>query len=348
MLKSYRISPRSGFTLVELLVVIAIIGVLVALLLPAVQQAREAARRMQCSNNLKQLGLALHNYHDTHQSFPPRKHGTEMNAGRLSGLVSLLPFFEQQAQYDMIAMGDPVTDMPPFGPQAWLGWAPWDIAPQNLMCPSESFTGNNPSVTNYSMSSGDSIMGNRDTTNPRGMFGNIRGVRFADVIDGTSNTIMMSERRITDFGLGSQMQVRITEGTATGVGGLAESPIACMGLAVGQFYADGGSVKGRTGWRWNDGQIEKVGFTTVLPPNAPSCIEEGDPNGDGFTTVLPPTSNHPGGVMSVRADGSTHFVPDTIDTGNLGLPEMPGGFSPYGVWGALGSKAGGEVGFDGN
>src|SRR5690606_35651696 len=126
---------RSGFTLVELLVVIAIIGVLVALLLPAVQQAREAARRMQCSNNLKQMGLALHNYHDTYGSFPPRATGTthgpngdSHNNGRLNGLIPLLPFLEQGAMYDRIATGDGTRA--PFGPATWIGWEPWNTSPQ--------------------------------------------------------------------------------------------------------------------------------------------------------------------------------------------------------------------------
>ncbi|MEX1040699.1 MAG: DUF1559 domain-containing protein [Pirellulaceae bacterium] len=343
MTKSNRVSSRDGFTLVELLVVIAIIGVLVALLLPAVQQAREAARRMQCSNNLKQLGLALHNYHDTHQSFPPRKHGTTANDGRLSAYISLLPFFEQGAMYDLIAAGEPGNGIPPFGNYPWQAWAPWDISPQNLKCPSESFSGSAQNHANYSFSAGDLVLNNLNSETPRGLFGRIRGTRFADITDGTSNTIALSERRASQYGLGDKTEARIREGTATGVGGLADSPVACLAQANGQFYVNPGSVKGVTGWPWSDGQMENIGFTTVLPPNAPSCIEGNDPYSDGTTTVLPPTSNHPGGVMSVRADGSTHFVSDTIDTGNLGVSSVGAGMSPYGVWGALGTKSGGEV-----
>lgn len=349
---SYRPSPRRGFTLVELLVVIAIIGVLIALLLPAVQQAREAARRMQCSNQLKQLGLALHNYHDTYGAFVPRKQGTNdppygsgndrlTNAGRASGFIGLLPFLEQSAMYDRIAAGDSTTA--PWGPYPWLGWSVWDRAPQMLLCPSGATTNASAASTNYMFSSGDSISGNRDGTNLRGVFQRLNGVNMRDITDGTSNTIAMSERLITNFSMGTGGNaVQVQQGTATGLSGLSSNPSQCIATANGRFYADASTVKGRTGWRWTDGQIEKVGFTTVLPPNAPSCIDGSDSNGDGSTTVLPPTSNHPGGVLGMFCDGSVKFIAETIDTGDLTAAQS-NARSPYGVWGAMGSKAGGEA-----
>ena len=111
---------RRGFTLVELLVVIAIIGILVALLLPAVQAAREAARRMQCTNNHKQLGLAVHNYHDTYKSLPARAGGTQGptnldNQGWLSAWIVLLPFYEQAPMYEQITAGDAANGISPWG-----------------------------------------------------------------------------------------------------------------------------------------------------------------------------------------------------------------------------------------
>lgn len=342
-----RTQNPKGFTLVELLVVIAIIGVLVALLLPAVQQAREAARRMQCSNQLKQLGLALHNYHDTYGSFVPRKQGTTQgdvhNFGRLSGFIGLLPFFEQDAMYDLIMAGDPVADIPPGGPAPWSGFAPWNVAPPGLRCPSDNFNGNEQFYTNYKFSLGDTVIETIDATQLRGLFARLNGMGFNQITDGSSNTIAMSERRISHFGLGSQTgQIPVGAGIATGFGGLAQNPGECLTSAMGQFYMDPGVIKGTSGWRWNDGQPEKVGFNTILPPNSPSCIDGSNGNGDGRNTVLSATSNHPGGVMTLRADGSTHFASETIDAGNLGLPTVTNGISPYGVWGALGSKDGGE------
>ncbi|MBI1247311.1 DUF1559 domain-containing protein [bacterium] len=338
-------SPRSGFTLVELLVVIAIIGVLIALLLPAVQQAREAARRMQCSNQLKQLGLSLHNYHDTYGSFVPRKQGTANNAGRLSGFVGLLPFLEQAPMYNRIKGGG--AGQPPWGPRAWAGWSYWNKPPQMLLCPSATQFQKQNNAVNYMFSAGDQIQNIRDGQNLRGVFQRIKGVSFRDITDGTSNTIAMSERLITNFGLGSitSGNVRIVQGTATGFSNLRSNPSQCMSAGSGQYYSSSytSKLKGKTGWRWTDGQAEKIGFNTVLPPNAPSCIDGTNGNGDGSNCILPPTSNHPGGALGLFCDGSVSFVAETINTGNLTLPSVSSGRSPYGVWGALGSKAGGET-----
>ncbi|MCA9153183.1 MAG: DUF1559 domain-containing protein [Pirellulaceae bacterium] len=339
---SLRRHGHAGFTLVELLVVIAIIGVLVAMLLPAVQAAREAARRSSCTNNLKQLGLALHNYHDTHKTFPPRKGGTSVNSERKSAFVALLPFMEQNPMHDKIAAGD--ATYPPWGPSAWTGWAVWNNAPEGLHCPSAIRVGTRTDVANYAFSMGDTITNNRDSTNNRGVFSLRLGVRMADIIDGTSNTIGMSETLASDFAIGAQTgNIDKKLGTATGLSGLAGNPAQCLAQANGKYYVNAAVVKGRTGWKWTDGQAEKVGFTTVLPPNAPSCIDGTNGNGDGQNTIISARSFHPGGVNGMMMDGSVRFVAETINTGNLAAASVTNGASPYGVWGAMGSRAGGEA-----
>ncbi|NQT16359.1 MAG: DUF1559 domain-containing protein, partial [Planctomycetes bacterium] len=153
-----------GFTLVELLVVIAIIGILIALLLPAVQAAREAARRSQCTNNLKQLGLAHHNYHDNFKQFIYRMGGTgngdgsgeSGNGGRRSGFISLLPYFEQGAMWDQIKAGD--ASYAPEGPRGWWGWGRWDNAPDTLGCPSDEGVVVRTDANSYAFCSGDQIV----------------------------------------------------------------------------------------------------------------------------------------------------------------------------------------------
>ena len=178
--------PEKGFTLVELLVVIAIIGILVALLLPAVQAAREAARRMQCSNNLKQFGLALHNYHDVYKAFPPRRGGTagygyvgatdryDGNYDRKSAFIFLLAFLEQQPLADQVAAGNVLNTngrmIPPGGPAGWYfnaNWTPW--GPRSVSCfvprtsPS-SFKASRPSTVTRSASAIPPGMSLRRTT----------------------------------------------------------------------------------------------------------------------------------------------------------------------------------------
>ncbi len=366
-------SRRNGFTLVELLVVIAIIGILVGLLLPAVQAAREAARRMQCSNNLKQLGLAVLNYESAFKAMPPRKGGTgspfigsarnNSNGNRLSGFVFLLPYMEQSAMYNQIQGGDPTGTATGFtgpggptvaagGPAAWVGWSVWNRSPIALECPSDGPVFNqsaNVRTNNYAFSIGDTITRARDIPDPRGVFGAQIYNKLSTMTDGTSNTILFSERLKANFGLSNVVanQIKTTLGTATGINGIIASPAICLTTASGQYFNGGLVVKGRFGSLWTDGQAERVSFNTVLGPNKPSCTNDSNGNADSgggaFGLIIPASSSHTGGVNVAMGDGSVHFVSEAIDTGNLAAPEQVNGQSPYGVWGALGSKSGGEV-----
>jgi prepilin-type N-terminal cleavage/methylation domain-containing protein/prepilin-type processing-associated H-X9-DG protein len=348
-------APRSGFTLVELLVVIAIIGILIALLLPAVQAAREAARRSQCTNNLKQLGLGHHNYHDVFKTFVYRKGGTSAcgstrldgNCNRRSGFISLLPFLEQQPMWDAVKAGQPSAGIPSEGPGGWRSWGPWNTQISVVVCPSDTetpfYSGRTNRLNNYAFCVGDQVNGIRDGQNLRGIFSYARCASFRDITDGSSNTLMMSERLKADFGIRGAAQGEIPDerGTAVSVSGIGSAPGTCLSQSDGRYFAAGTQVKGRFGL-WNDGQPERVGFNTVLPPNGPSCTDDSNPNADSVNLVIPPSSAHPGGVNCLLADGSVRFISETIDCGDLTTGQPNAGVSRYGVWGALGSKDGGE------
>ncbi|HET6425854.1 MAG TPA: DUF1559 domain-containing protein [Planctomycetaceae bacterium] len=352
-------SQRRGFTLIELLVVIAIIAILIALLLPAVQQAREAARRTQCRNHLKQLGLALHNYHDTFGMFVARKGGhnnctvtapftTRGNCTRLSGFVGLLPYLDQAPLFNAIQAGD--ATRPPGGPEGWAGWSVWDISIPGMLCPSDGTSPPQVRSNNYLFCIGDSARNARDSTIVRGAFGTQFCTGIRDITDGTSNTILMSEGvRGTNTG----NPLLVTAGgdyRAWNAIIMSQDPVnapgACRNLVTAGFVNSGLSVKlwrGRQIW---DGQAERVGFNTILPPNSVLCSAGTDANADAADTALPPTSVHTGGVHCLMADGTVRFVSDNINSGNLAAasPNQNGsGLSPYGVWGSLGSKSGSET-----
>lgn len=343
-----RFSNRpQGFTLVELLVVIAIIGILVGLLLPAVQAAREAARRMSCSNNMKQLGLGLHNYHDTYGKLPYGEFRDEGNVwpNRYSGFVGMLPFIEQQPLFNQIEAAS-WTRVPWDG-----GFVPFQAEIPAFKCPSDVNRVKNTNEvgrTNYMFSRGDSTWdhnnwagnGNRGL---RGMFtGQGLSKGFGDVPDGLSNSLAMSERT-----LGQSGTLVKDGGTLRNIGSnfRDNNPSDCFARVTLDKRYNSTDIGHWAGLRWMDGAPAFTGCTTVLGPNTASCTQGG---WDGEDGLYEPMSRHPGGVHGLLGDGAVRFISDTIDHGNTTLPppDAPGQLnaqSPYGVWGALGSVRGGEA-----
>ncbi|PQO31111.1 prepilin-type cleavage/methylation domain-containing protein [Blastopirellula marina] len=303
---------QRGFTLVELLVVIAIIGVLIALLLPAVQQAREAARRMSCTNNMKQLALAFHNYHDTFQKFPMATNcningadpGHSSNR-RVSFFHLIMPFIEQTAYYDQI--------MPRIENDEFPGG--WPTSVRNIVfdafiCPSEplddkveqqGFHGN------YVVCNGSSHT-NSGATKTDGMFYPRNNTGFEDITDGTSNTAMLGEIRLQEDSI-----------AASGTGN-----VVCGGTH---------DLRGR----YHNPYHGNIYFTTMRGPNT----DVGDALQYCNGTPIAPCrqcvssnmethirSYHPGGGHIALADGSIRFIPDTVNQT---------------VFQAIGSRNGGEV-----
>ncbi|MBW3598218.1 MAG: DUF1559 domain-containing protein [Planctomycetes bacterium] len=332
-------SRRSAFTLVELLVVIAIIGILVALLLPAVQAAREAARRSSCSNNLKQLGLAMHNYHDTYKKLPAggrRGPRSRVNrASEWSGMVQMLPYLEQGALHDLWATPNSNGYYP----------ASWDNVPENtlqietFLCPSDTVPARTNAAAgighkNYYFCYGTTISGNWNSESNGPFSGSQDRPRvvdiyfdFAAIRDGTSNTIAMGERAHRPSNR------RITGNVAFNS---TIDPATCLSFVAGREYASGVSLTS-----WSAGELWAFGhphwncFVTVLPPNSPSCTNHGGDNLSNASGIFSANSHHPGGVQVVMVDGSTQFISETINA--------QGGISGFGVWGGMGTRDGGET-----
>lgn len=355
-------SLRRAFTLIELLVVIAIIAILIALLLPAVQQAREAARRTQCRNNLKQYGLALHNYHDVYGKFPSRQMGTGGSAvvagtatsrTSYSPNVGLLPYMDGGPTFNLIS--GMTSNMRP-----WDGVAPWTTAPSPaFVCPSDpgiaSPYGNTRGLMSYAWSAGDSIAASKTQPNmvvgealvaipARGAFGALVCYSTRDFIDGTSNTVGMAERaRAIISGNGRGLVVGMTPVTPTGC--------AAFYNRATQSYLITASPTNDTapGYRSYAGNAFFAAVSTCLPPNSANCYDTANNPGTSEhwqPGIFSASSWHVGGVQVLYMDGSVRFISDNIDTGNLStaLPAANSSSqSPYGVWGAVGTRAGGEV-----
>ena len=350
---------RRGFTLIELLVVIAIIAVLIALLLPAVQAAREAARRMQCTNNLKQLGLATHNYESTNGRFQPSniqlegKYPAVAWTNNWSALAKALPYAEGGSIYN--AMNFTVKDSQPQNTTVC------GLSIKMFACPSDpnaqAFNdgGTVFGSTNYAPNDGDwyvfswpdtpsSLIGSGAGSPSRGAFAVNQARGIAEFTDGTSNTILFSEVKA--------FQPRIKCGSLfPSIPSTAPTSFPGPTDPLPAKYTGCGTPDDKFHSRWSNGGVYHAGFTTAWPPNKATTTvvpagtvftfagakagtvdtdiisaneNDGGPTYAAFTS----RSYHPGGVNTVFADGSVRFVKSTIN----GL-----------AWRSLGTLAGGEV-----
>lgn len=305
-------SPRPAFTLVELLVVIAIIGILVGLLLPAVQAAREAARRMSCSNNLKQIGLAMHNYHDTYNAFTAGFDNHEK-----FWQAPILPYVEQTNLYDTLSFQES-------GPGNWNNNSPNELACATMVdafrCPSMGVAGaprNNNSIegrvpVSYRGCGGSNIYSDDVSTLTSGLPANATALelvpqdgmlwgnswlRFADVTDGTSNTIIIGE---------SYTDTYVKDGQQ---------------MDYWQFGSP------QTGY-WKPGGKGGTEYSEGVGSTGPKINSRFDPTAHGTVMEISFGSYHPGGAQFGMADGSVRFIAETINID---------------TYHALGSRNGGEV-----
>ncbi|MDG3007522.1 DUF1559 domain-containing protein [Paludisphaera mucosa] len=328
--------PRAGFTLIELLVVIAIIAVLIALLLPAVQSAREAARRIQCVNNLKQLGLAVANYEGSQGVLPPSVVVAKNGAGFWSNGWSingrLLPYLEQNAAFNSVnfTLNYSAADNATVSQLVIAGY----------ICPSERRPEPRPTATgrygvaSYNWNVGDWYVfgGLSASAQGRGAFGANRSRRFAEFTDGLSNTVWTSEVKTYQ-----NMLTKCTLSTVLEPGSIP-SPVADPYSAVPEYKSGACTLNDHGHGEWVDGAALETGFTTAWPPNkvilgGPTMVDVdivgvGEKSGGPTYAAITSRSYHAGGVNSLFGDGSVRFIKSSID-GN--------------TWRSLGSVAGGEV-----
>src|SRR3569623_2072154 len=331
---------RRAFTLIELLVVIAIIGILIALLLPAVQAAREAARRSQCLNNLKQFGVALHNYHDVVRQFPPStmqdavfENGTLGEFFAYGALATLMPYMEGANLYNTMDMTQPLY-VPGSGSSGYSISAPNMKAAGTLvplvLCPSEAFR----SVTsdygvaqldpaNYAINIGTGAKFG-SPFNTDGLCFATSKTRAGDVTDGLSNTAAFSECRLGTY----------QENFAGPLPGNDRQANYAMiyGAVSDSVCASGGlwNSTNNKGFLWLGGELRCTSYNHYYTPNQDiwDCIGYDDANGYATTGWHAARSLHPGGVNLTLADGSVRFVSNSVSLL---------------VWRSLATRLGGEA-----
>ena len=362
MQRGFIMRRRSGFTLIELLVVIAIIAVLIALLLPAVQAAREAARRAQCVNNMKQLGLALHNYHDTLQALPWGAGPWGWNDW--STHVLMLPYMEQTNLYNALNFRNGCAD----GNCGGINTTVVYRQVGGFLCPSDpdqltspqghnNYMGNAGSAPNAfygwnSLSKGSNgafagifcFIGVACDSLPAPPCGAANGqnpfsIGFRDITDGLSNTVAFSER-IKGFGSGNRTRVDLNKPSASFIDltikvandGIADAtPVAfykaCSQQSIGpQTTTAMLDNQDSSGQRWDVGYAPDTRYVHVMPPNGLSC--SGVDDDAGRQAGYAASSRHSGGVNTLMADGSVKFIKNTVNIT---------------TWWALGTRSNGEV-----